>query len=223
MGYFLPLQGGCRTDQACVNDGPPVPLFPPQRPLQHRRLHLHRDAIRHPRRPPRRHHQGLRVRLPPLGSLLHPHREDTGGVPDPAQPLRGHQVLRRLHLHPPQPRALLQERGVPAEERLLQHRGVRAREQQVDAHDRTQVPQVHGRELEFLMELSLSNAMTVFEGLVKIPHVLHSSSGQKNRGQAGNLVLHIRELRVERVHPTERGRGRLEHSTQGLTESSDWI
>ncbi|GIX70953.1 uncharacterized protein CDAR_505051 [Caerostris darwini] len=34
---------------------------------------------------------------------------------------------------------------------------------------------------EFLMELSLSNAMTVFEGLVKIPHVLHSSSGQKNR------------------------------------------
>ncbi|XP_035207201.1 uncharacterized protein LOC118182039 [Stegodyphus dumicola] len=34
---------------------------------------------------------------------------------------------------------------------------------------------------EFLMELSVSNAMTVFEGIVKIPHVLHSASGQKNR------------------------------------------
>ncbi|XP_054710150.1 uncharacterized protein LOC129219863 [Uloborus diversus] len=32
---------------------------------------------------------------------------------------------------------------------------------------------------EFLMELSVSNAMTVFEGDVKIHHVPHSSSGQK--------------------------------------------
>lgn len=34
---------------------------------------------------------------------------------------------------------------------------------------------------EFLMELSVSNAMTVFEGLVKIPHVPHHASGQKTR------------------------------------------